>query len=89
VYNTDPWTTWRTAFREAIKLRCNTDDVSKYRLRVWTQLADGEHGEWSIRGAQAGVAYWESVQGDPDQLMYSYDWDWIKQYYTKIYGDTP
>jgi hypothetical protein len=89
VYNTDPWTTWRTAFREAIKLRCNTDDVSKYRLRVWTQLADGEHGEWSIRGAQAGVAYWESVQGDPDQLMHSYDWDWIKQYYTKIYGDTP
>jgi hypothetical protein len=86
LYNTDPWTTWRTAFRESIKLRSNTDDVSRYRLKIWTTLHDGEHGEWSVRGAQDGVAFWESVNGNLDELMQSYDWAWIREYYEGRYG---
>jgi hypothetical protein len=85
LYNTDPWTTWRTAFRESIKLRSNTDDISRYRLRVWTTLADGDHGEWSIRGARDGVEFWESVGGELGKLMQSYDWAWIYDYYKQRY----
>lgn len=87
VYNTDPWTTWRTAFRESIKLRNNTDAISAERLQAWLSPGTGAHAEWSQRGAQAGVAYWESVDGDLDKLMLSYDWAWIKQYYNKQYGN--
>ena len=86
LYNTDPWTTWRTAFRESIKLRSNTDDVSRYRLKIWTTLHDGEHGEWSVRGARDGVEFWESVNGNLDELMQSYDWAWIREYYEGRYG---
>jgi hypothetical protein len=85
-YNTDPWTTWRTAFRESIKLRTNTDRASVDRLHAWCTLGDAPNGEWSIRGALDGVEFWESVGGDMDKLKQSYDWEWIRKEYDKRYG---
>jgi hypothetical protein len=84
IYNTDPWTTWRTAFREAIKLRSNDDEVSLDRLEAWCTVGNGDWGEWSIRGALDAVEYYEQVGGHLDQLMNSYDWQWIQQYYEKL-----
>ena len=86
MYNTDSWTTWRTAFRESIKLRNSTDSVSTERLSIWCERGQGEYAEWSQRGAIDGVKYWESVNGNLKDLMLSYDWQWIKDYYTKKYG---
>lgn len=85
VYNTDPWTTWRTAFREAIKLRNNTDDVSRERLDIWCTVGNGDFGEWSTRGALDAVEYYDSVQGELDKLMLSYDWAWLREYYNVKY----
>ena len=85
-YNTDPWTTWRTAFRESIKLRSMNDSVSQERLHAWLTRGAAPNGEWSIRGAQDGVQYWESVDGDMDKLKQSYDWAWIQEQYHAKYG---
>ena len=86
-FNTTPELTWRTAFREAIKLK---DDViktgsieSQHRLKVWSTQAKGDHAEWSIQGAQDAVEYYESVDGDYGQLMLSYEWAWLEEHFKK------
>ena len=82
-YNADAWMTWRTAFRETLKLRQFLDDKpsieTEGRLRAWLRKgADVENGEWSIRGAQDAVAFYESVDGDPAELQKSFDWPWLR-----------
>ena len=80
-YNSDAWTCWRTAFRECIKLRMDTDVESQYRLKQWlTVNKSGTIGEWSIRGAQDAVEYYDLVAGDFDELKKSYDWAWLSSY---------
>jgi hypothetical protein len=85
IYNTDEWTTWRTAFREAIKLRSNNDEISKERLETWCTVGNGVHGEWSIRGSLDAIEYYKQVNGELDQLMNTYDWAWLKQHYQSLY----
>lgn len=85
VYNTDPWTTWRTAFRESIKLRNNDDPVSKFRLDRWTSTGKGDYADISRQGALDGIEYWEMVNGNLEKLLLTYDWEWISKYYKKKY----
>lgn len=85
-YNTDAWTTWRTAFREGIKLRNNTDSVSRDRLHAWLTMGQADYGEWSMLGARDGVEYWENVSGDLEKLMLSYDWRWIQDLFNSRYN---
>jgi hypothetical protein len=88
-YDQDAWTTWRTAFREVIKLRhfthVDTNVEAEFRLKKWLTVGNGEYGQWSIQGAQDAVEYYESVGGDYDQLMLSYEWSWLKLYYDTKY----
>jgi hypothetical protein len=80
-YNSDAWMCWRTAFRECIKLRAATDVESQYRLKQWLTVNNsGTTGEWSIRGAEDAVEYYESVDGDFVELRKSYDWAWLASY---------
>jgi len=90
-YCTDPWTAWRTAFREVIKLRSSTDVESQYRLRQWLNPNHGGniHAEWSCIGAQDAVEYWESVNGDFAELRKSYDWEWLASYAFVRHNLTP
>ena len=90
LYATDGWTCWRTAFREVIKLKYNTDMTGDYttesRMNTWLSVGEGEYGEWSIKGAVAAIDFYDSVAGDMTELMRSYDWAWIKTYYDSIYN---
>jgi hypothetical protein len=81
LYNSSVWDTWRTAFRECIKLAYATDDDSKNRLEIWSTVANGEFGEYSIKGATDAMTYFNLVNGELDKLMLSYDWEWLHQYY--------
>jgi hypothetical protein len=89
-YNTDPWTTWRTAFREAIKLQYYSEngasEENRDRLETWLRVGDGENGGWSTGGAYDAVEYYHSVNGDLVELMRSYDWAWLEEYYRAKYG---
>lgn len=86
-YNQTPWMTWRTAFREVVKLRhymaVQPTVETEHRLRVWCdpkELGIGvEFAEWSVRGALDAVAYYDEVGGDYDKLKLSFDWAWLKQ----------
>ena len=89
-YNTTPELTWRTAFRECIKLK---DDVvktssveSQYRLDSWLTIGDGDYAEFSILGAKDAVGYYDNVKGDYTELMRSYEWAWLQEYYVSRYS---
>jgi hypothetical protein len=80
-YAHTPWMAWRTAFRECIKLRGQTDVESQYRLDKWlNNHGTFENGQWSIRGAEDAVEYYDSVDGDLTELRKSYDWSWLATY---------
>jgi len=83
LYNSSEWDTWRTSFRECIKLSYAKDKTSKDRLNTWLTVGSGEFAEYSMQGAKAAVEYYNSVDGELEKLKLTYDWDWIKQYYNK------
>ena len=79
-YHYDAWTCWRTAFRECIKLKHSLPDVeNQYRLNQWL-TKDTTDGEWSQKGAQDAIEYYNDVAGDFAELKKSYDWNWLASY---------
>jgi hypothetical protein len=82
MYAETPWMAWRTAFREALKLRASLPDVeNEYRLNMWLSDA-GEvlNSDWSRWGAEDAVEYYEAVKGEPTELRKSYEWAWLASY---------
>ena len=82
-YAESPWMAWRTAFREALKLRASLPDVeNEYRLKIWLKEDSGTiaHGHWSHKGAEDAVEYYDAVGGDFAELHKSYDWAWLASY---------
>jgi hypothetical protein len=82
MYFDTPWMAWRTAFREAIKLRHSLPNVeNQYRLSQWLRESNAlKNAEWSHMGAQDAMEYYDSVSGDFDQLRKSYEWSWLASY---------
>jgi hypothetical protein len=83
MYAETPWMAWRTAFREALKLRASLPDVeNEYRLKVWLKEDSGTiaNGHWSHKGAQDAVEFYEEVKGNPTELRKSYEWAWLATY---------
>jgi hypothetical protein len=79
-YNISAWSAWRTAFREVLKLRASLPDVeNEHRLNRWLTV-DTTDGQWSRKGAEDGVEYYDSVSGDFDELKKSYEWSWLATY---------
>jgi hypothetical protein len=79
-YAETPWMAWRTAFRETIKLRVSLPDVeNEYRLGIWLDV-DHSPGQWSQKGAEDAVEFYDSVNGDPTELQKSYEWAWLATY---------
>ena len=81
-YAYTPWMAWRTAFRECVKLRGQTDVESEYRLRKWLEVIPlaTPNAEWSRWGAEDAVEYYDSVDGAIEELKKSYDWSWLATY---------
>jgi len=84
-YNTDAFSTWRTAFREVIKLQWDRTEISDKRLETWISKAEGEYAQYSLDGARDALAYYSEVQGQFDKLKLSYEWEWLKNYFNNRY----
>ena len=84
-FNTDEWSTWRTAFREALKLRAENSEIGKNRLEMWLTVGMGKYNEYSTEGAQHAVEYYEEVNGDFEKLKLSYDWPWLRAMFERKY----
>ena len=80
MYHESDWMCWRTAFREVLKLRASLPDVeSEHRLNRWLTV-DTTPGEWSRKGAEDAMEYYDSVAGDFAALKKSYEWSWLATY---------
>ena len=79
-FNTDPFNTWKSAFRECAKLSSKVIDRQQQgetneRLKIWTTTANGRFREDAIRGANAGMEFGFSRGSD---LRLINDFDWLK-----------
>ena len=86
-FNQDPWMTWRTAFREVIKLK-HFDATSptlenSHRLDVWCTQAKGKYSDYCLAGARDAVKYYNEVSGDYEKLKLSFEWAWLKERYNE------
>lgn len=83
-FNTDPFNTWKSAFRECVKLASQIIDrqdsvESVERLDVWCNVAQGDYADHAIEGARAGRNYGEQNRGDLEALSKINDFDWLKE----------
>ena len=77
-FNTDEFSTWRSAFRECAKLSSKSiqgqiDEETEARLTVWTTKSHGNYSEYALRGAWAGLEFGLS-NGNDIQLINDFDW---------------
>jgi hypothetical protein len=86
-FNSDPFNTWKSAFRECTKLSSKIidrqkDDETNERLRVWQNAGkDRLYGEYAIDGARAGVEYGFANKDNVDALKKINDFDWVLEQY--------
>jgi len=84
-FNVDKFSTWRSAFREAVKLTINVvnkkdNDESLKRLSTWcTTGSERPYGSYAIKGALAGKAYALVNFENVDKLKLINDFEWLKQ----------
>jgi len=78
-FNTNPFETWKGAFRECAKLASKTingqiDNETEARLKIWTTVGkDNLFGKYCIAGACAGMEFGLSNSTDL-HLINNYDW---------------
>ena len=81
-FNTDAYSTWRSAFRECVKLALKDDAESKERLEGWLHpVPDADFRHDAKRGAEEGRAYALSNKNNLDALAKINDYKWLKQRY--------
>jgi len=89
-FNTDPFNTWKSAFRECVKLSSRIidrqkDNETEERLRIWQTVGkDKQYGEYAINGAKAGTVYGTKYQNSPKDLSKINDFDWLKDRFNEL-----
>ena len=83
-FNTDPFNTWKSAFRECVKLSSKVidgqvDDETEQRLTAWCVLNESvPYGFYAYAGALAGKQYGQENAGNKPALSLINDFDWLQ-----------
>jgi hypothetical protein len=92
-FNTDPFNTWKSAFRECVKLASqaidkNYQEETEERLKVWCTIGkEKPYGEYAIKGANAGKEYGLLHIGNKVALSMINDFEWLKKKFEKLEGN--
>jgi len=84
-FNTGPFETWKSAFRECCKLSSKVIDRQKSvetdeRLHTWCTVGeDRPFGEYAIAGAKSGAAYGARNRGNLEALKKINDFEWLME----------
>ena len=84
-FNTDPFNTWKSAFRECAKLSSKTierqnDIETEERLQAWLHpIPDAFFRHEAKRGAEEGKLYGETYKDDLKKLAKINDFDWLRE----------
>ena len=83
-FNTDGYSTWRSAFRECVKLTLSDDVESDARLNSWLNpLAECDYRDYAVRGAKEGKAFALENKNNLTELNNINDYDWLRNRYNK------
>jgi hypothetical protein len=90
-FNTDPFSTWKSAFRECVKLSSKlinkqVDQETNLRLETWINVGiDREYGLYAQEGARMGEAYGRNFCNDLEALRKINDYEWLLSEYRGRY----
>ena len=83
-FNTDAYSTWRSAFRECVKLTLSDDVDSDTRLNSWLNpQIYADFVDDAIRGAKEGKAFALDNKNNLTELNKINDYDWLRDRYNK------
>ena len=88
-FNTDPFNTWKSAFRECAKLSSKVinrqnDTETDERLNIWTTVgADQPFGKFALSGAKAGQEFGFENKNRPEVLYKINDFDWLYEQFSR------
>ena len=83
-FNTDAFSTWRSAFRECVKLTINDDEESRQRLDTWINTrGDEEFTAEAVKGALEGKQFALENKNNAEQLNNINDFDWLEELWKK------
>jgi hypothetical protein len=83
-FDTDPFSAWRSAFRECVKLstgiinRQQTEETEE-RLRTWCTVGNGEFGDFAVIGANEGREFGTTYSNQPEMLRLINDFNWLEK----------
>jgi hypothetical protein len=90
-FNTGEFETWKSAFRECVKLASKSIDRQKdqetfKRLTIWTtEGADMPYGAYAIDGAKMGMEFGVKNKGNTSKLKLINDFEWLKETFNEYY----
>lgn len=88
-FNTDPFNTWKSAFRECTKLAARVidgqvDDETATRLMTWCTYAEKRlFNDWAFLGAEDGKMYGLQHAGDIEALRKINDFEWLHEFFSR------
>lgn len=88
-FNTDPFNTWKSAFRECAKLSSKIidrqkNDETEQRLETWCTVGeDRPYGSYAIAGARAGRKFGISNSNDIKLIN---NFDWLEEQFNEQYN---
>ena len=92
-FNTTPFDTWKSAFRECTKLASsiieNGDNIdNEYRLDIWCTRGESRpYGEYSIMGANQGREFGTYYRNNPGVLNKINDFTWLRETFNQANED--
>ncbi len=88
-FNRDPFRTWRSAFRECVKLSSQINPNAPVketadRLETWCTVDEGgRFGRYCIKGANEGKAYGIEHKDDVEALNKINDFEWLREQFVE------
>jgi hypothetical protein len=88
-FNSDPFSAWRSAFRETCKLSSGTikyrnKEVDEYRLTTWCEKFNNvPYADYVKLGALAGREYGTTNKNDISRLSLINDFEWLKNEFSR------
>jgi hypothetical protein len=89
VFNTSEFESWKSAFRESVKLCVNLestpdDDESRIRLETWMMVANHvAFASWCNVGANDAIKW---VNSDPPDLSVINDFTWLRNKFKELHS---
>ena len=90
IFNTDPFNTWKSAFRECVKLSSKiidgqVDIETETRLNVWCTVGfEQTYGEYAIKGANSGRNFGIKYRNNLEEISKINDWEWLTGEFNKL-----